>query len=100
MSDAAAAGVEVRERIPEGIYQIVYKHLTPDDTAWVHMFYQVPEGGKDPFMRAWREGGMFEQEFAKRFVQEFFFTGEHIKVSNLGALDFKPSFWNEAAAQR
>jgi hypothetical protein len=91
MSDAAAAGVEIKERIPEGIYQIVYNHLTPNDTASVHMFYRVPEEGKDAFMRAWRDGGMFKQEFARKFVQEFFFTGEHIKVSNFGALDFKPS---------
>jgi len=91
MSDAAAADVEIKERIPEGIYQIVYKHLTPHDAAWVHMFYRVPEEEKVPFTQAWRNGGMFKQEFAKKFVQEFYFTGEHIKVSNLGALDFKPS---------
>jgi hypothetical protein len=91
MSDAAAAGVEIRDRVPDGIYEIVYKNLTPGDSAWVHMFYRVPEDRKDSFMRTWRTGGMFKQEFAKEFVYEFFFSGAHIKVSNIGALDFQPS---------
>ncbi len=90
MSSPAAAKVEIIERTP-GIYQIVYSHLTPGDAAFVRLFYQVPEEMKPSFMQAWRQGGLFDKEFAKRFINQFFFTGEHLKVSNSGALDFEPS---------
>ena len=89
ISSAAAARVEIIERIPEGIYQVVYSHLTPGDTAMVHLFYRVPEEKKQPFMQAWRDGGMFKKEFARNFIKQFFFTGEHLKVSDFGAMDFE-----------
>jgi hypothetical protein len=95
MSDAAAARVEIIERIPQGIYQVVYHHLTPGDTAWVRLFYQVPSDMKGPFIQEWHKG-MFSTEFVKKFINQFFFTGEHLKVSNIGALNFEPAFEAES----
>lgn len=95
MSDAAAARVEITDRIPEGIYQIVYHHLTPGDSAWVRLFYQVPSDMKGPFMQEWHKG-MFSREFARKFINQFFFTGEHLKVSNIGALNFEPASETES----
>lgn len=90
MSDAAAANIDIKNRIPSGIYQIVYTHLTPGDSMWIHMFYSVPDAERASFTQAWHDG-MFTKDFARKFVREFFFTGEHIKISNVGALDFPPS---------
>jgi len=94
MSSAAAARVDILERTPEGIYQIVYNNLTPGDGATVHLFYLVPDEKKQMFMRAWHDGGMFKKEFAKNFINQFFFTGAHLRISNFGAMDYEPSFKN------
>jgi hypothetical protein len=92
MSSAAAAGVEIVPRTPVGIYQIVYTHLTPGDGAFVHLFYVAPAGTEQSLMQEWRKGGMFEKTFASHFIIQFFFTGEHLKVSNIGSVDIEPAF--------
>jgi len=95
MSDAAAARVEIVERIPQGIDQVVYHHLTLGDTAWARLFDQVPADMKGPFMQEWHKG-MFSREFARKFINQFFVTGEHLKVSNIGGLNFEPAFEAES----
>lgn len=92
MSDAAVAKVEVKKRAPDGIYQVVITNLIKGDTLFLQMFYAAPDERKEEFMRRWREGGMFDEGFAKRFINQFFFTGEHLEVTNFGALPLRPAF--------
>ena len=92
MSDAAAAKVEVRKRDPDGIYQVVITNLIKGDELFLQMFYVVPDDRKQEFMERWTHGGMFEADFGRRFISHFFFTGEHLAITNFGAMPLNADF--------
>jgi hypothetical protein len=92
MSSPAAAEVQINKRIPDGIYQIVLKNFVPGDTCFLNMFYSTPDDKQQEFHEKWHQGGLFDESFGKRFVNQFWFTGEKLKIENIGALELKPSF--------
>ena len=90
MSDPAAAHVEIKERLPEGNYQIVIEKFIKGDSMFFHMFYRTRDTQRSEFMETWKSGGMLDSAFAKRFIGEFFFSGEHLTTHNFGAIELEP----------
>ncbi|MFN7934663.1 MAG: hypothetical protein U0R19_15140 [Bryobacteraceae bacterium] len=90
MSSPAAARIEVKDRLPDGNYQIVFDNLIHGDTAFLSMYYQVPEGQITDMVREWKQN-MFTRTFARRFVLEFFFSGEYLSFRNFGAIPLTPA---------
>jgi hypothetical protein len=88
MTPPATADVKVNKFIPDGIYQVVFKNFGAGDTCYINMFYRTPEDKSREFQEKWSP---FDEEFGRRFIQEFFFTGDRLKVENFGALKLKPS---------
>ena len=92
MSSPAAAEVQINKRIPDGIYQVVLKDFVPGDTCFLNMFYRTTDDKREEFYKRWTAGGLFDKDFGKRFINQFWFTGENLKVQNVGALELEPSF--------
>jgi hypothetical protein len=92
MSDAGAAKIDIKPRDPDGIYQVEITNLIKGDELMLKMLYQVPDDHKKEFMDQWKQGGIFDASFGKRFIGHFFFTGEHLSVSNYGAMPMKADF--------
>jgi hypothetical protein len=55
------------------------------------MFYRAEGEQASEIQREWDNQGMLKESFGKRFITDFFFTGENLTVSNLGAMPLKPS---------
>ena len=85
MSEAAAAKVEVKNRIPDGIYQIVFTNLIKGDTVFLQMFYATPERRN---RSSWNDGCTAEclRLISEEVISQFFFTGEHLAVTNFGSI--------------
>ena len=47
MSSPAAAEIQINNRIPEGIYQIVLKNMLPGDQCFINMFYSCYDFNMD-----------------------------------------------------
>lgn len=92
MSDAGAAKVDIKTRDPDGIYQVEITNLIKGDELMLKMLYQVPDDHKKDFMDRWKQGGIFDAAFGKRFIPHFFFSGEHLAVSNFGMMPMKADF--------
>jgi len=96
LSSGATTKVEIIERtlngnVPAGLYQVVFRNFAPGDTVMLGLFYRVPDEEKRSLMTKWHEQ-RWDKEFARQFVSDFFFTGEHLRISNSGATKLEPSF--------
>jgi hypothetical protein len=69
----------------------VITHFTPGDNFALRMFYRAEGEQASEIQREWDNQGMLKESFGKRFITDFFFTGENLTVSNLGAMPLKPS---------
>lgn len=92
VSAPAAADVQINERSPSGIYEVVIRNFSPGDYCGVRMAYRAEGALASQVRQDWNEGGLFSAKFARHFIKQFWFTGENLRVENIGALDVKQTF--------
>jgi hypothetical protein len=88
MTPPATADIKVNKFIPEGIYQVVFKNFGSGDTCYLNMYYRTSEDKRTEFQENW---SLFDEKFGKRFIQDFFFTGDRLKIENFGTMNLRPS---------
>lgn len=92
ISAPAAAEVQINERTPKGIYEVVLRNFSPGDFCGVRLFYRAEGDFAKKVRHDWDNGGMLSPKFAKHFIKQFWFTGENLEVQNIGMLDVPLTF--------